>query len=591
MKKITLLFFSCYWVVGFAQNDYTLAENYYQSGAYEKATQLYHKLYQQSPFNTTFLKRLISCYQETSQLDIAEKVLTKRIRQNPKIGYLYVLLGYNHSLRDEKDLAQKYYDKALKSIDKNPNYGAATGYLFKSYNMLDEAILCFQKTMALKKNTDFNFQIAQIYGEKGDFNNMFTYYVNLIDSNEKQLTNVQRFIGQYLSDDSLDEHNVLFKKTLLRKAASNPKDSWNMLLSWLFSKQKEYTKAFIQEKAIYQRSNTNFNNIFSLGVMAFEEADYQSATTCFNFITSSSPLVSEQINAHVFLSKIAVTKNDPNSDSLFKTLFKTYGINKQSIPLQVEYAAYLAFKMNRPNEAIAVLEKAVSFSTSKYEKARIQLKLGDILVFTGRYNKALIYFSQIQSQLKNHELAQEARFKVAQTSYFKGDFAWSKAQLKVLKSATTQLIANDAVDLYITITDNEPFDTIPTGLKDYAKASLLSYQNKNTDAIKTLQEVIDNYKGQPIEDEALFKQAALYHKEKKYLKAIANYQKIIALDPSGILVDDAYFNLAALYHNELNNKEKALENYQKIIFDYPSSIFLVTARNNYRTLRGDVLAP
>ena len=77
------------------------------------------------------------------------------------------------------------------------------------------------------------------------------------------------------------------------------------------------------------------------------------------------------------------------------------------------------------------------YANSKFDKARIKLKLGDVLVFTGKFNTALIYFSQIQTQLKNHELAQEARFKVAQTSYFKGDFEWAKAQLKILKSGNT----------------------------------------------------------------------------------------------------------------------------------------------------------
>ena len=205
----------------------------------------------------------------------------------------------------------------------------------------------------------------------------------------------------------------------------------------------------------------------------------------------------------------------------------------------------------------------------------------------GKFNKALIYYSQVQTSFKNHNIGQEARFKVAQASYFKNDFKWAKAQLKVLKGSASQLIANDAANLFLTISDNEPKDSISSGLKEYAKADLLAFQNKNDQAIAVLSEIITTYRGQAIEDEALFKQAKLFIKKKQYDEAILNYAKIIALDKNGIYVDDVYYYMAELYNNELNNPEKAKEYYQKIIFDHPSSIYLVEARKKFRKLRGD----
>ena len=231
----------------------------------------------------------------------------------------------------------------------------------------------------------------------------------------------------------------------------------------------------------------------------------------------------------------------------------------------------------------------MEIAKSKFQKAAIKLKLGDVHVFIGNYNRALIYFSQVQTSIKNHPLAQEARFKVAQTSYFKNDFKWAFAQLKVLKASTTQLIANDALDLFLIISDNQPKDSLDLGLQLYAKADLLAYQNKNTQAIDTLQKVITAYKGQKIEDEALFKQASLYTKTKQFQKAIDSYTYIIALDKEGIFVDDSLYQIAEIYYNQLNNTEKASEYYQKIIFEHPSSIYLVDARKKYRKLRGDTI--
>ena len=587
MKNFIFLIFITITSVSYSQNDYLLGENYYRDGEYEKATQIFTKLYSKNPFNTSYLSRLISCYQETDQFLKAERLLKSIIKKNPKQGFLYVYLGYNYERQQQKELAQDNYNLALKSLNKSTSFGGIIGRIFKDYNLLDNSILAYEKAMSQNKNVNYSFQIAQIYGEKGDFKKMFEAYINLVDKTETYLSLVKRYTGKYLTDDAENEVNILFRKTLLRKSASNPKDIWNELLSWLFIQQKDYGKALTQEKALYQRSLADLGAIFDLGKIAFENKNYEEAKECFNFINQTTKLSEEKIAANLHIAKIAVATNSSSAENLFESLFKEFGKNILTLKLQVVYADFLTFSKNKPNEAKAVLEYALQFSQSKFDKARIKLKLGDISVFTGNYNKALIYFSQIQTQLKNHELAQKARFKVAQTSYFKGDFAWAKAQLKVLKGSTTQLIANDALELFLTITDNEPVDSIPSGLKQYSKAASLAFQNKTQQAIDTLRIINRKFKGQPIEDEALFKQAKLLIKQNNFDAAIINLEKVITLNPEGILIDDAYYELAELYKNHLKNTEKASEYYQKIIFDYSSSIFLVDARKKYRRIRGD----
>ena len=577
------------------QNSFFLAETYYRQGEYEKATQIYEKLYDKSPFNTTYLNRLITCYQQTDKFIIAENLLKEKLKKNPSQSYLYVFLGFNFEKQQLNELAKSNYEKALNSLDKNAAYGGIIGRLFKDYNKLDYAIIAYEKAMQKNESSNYNFQIAQIYGEKGDFKLMFESYINLVDKNGSYLNLIQRYASRYITDDSENETNVLFRKTLLRKAASNPKEEWNMLLSWLFAQQKEYRKALIQEKALYQRNSSDLSEIFSLGKLAFDNNNYEAAKECFDFIDEKSFLKEEKIDANLYLAKIAVATKNPETTDFFQSLFTEFGKNVATIDLQVEYADFLTFTKNEPLQATTILKEALTFSKSKFDKGRIKLKLGDVLVFRGKFNKALIYFSQIQTKLKGSELAQQARFKVAQTSYFKGDFDWAKAQAKVLKGSTTQLIANDAVDLFLKITDNEPVDSIPSGLKQFAKAELLAYQNKNEKALQELENLFQSkdilvnglIPGEVIYDDVLFLQAKLLIKQEKYIEAITSLEKIIAADNQGFLTDDVYYLMAETYNTHLNDVEKAKEFYQKIIFEHPSSIYLVDARKKYRKLRGD----
>jgi tetratricopeptide (TPR) repeat protein len=601
MKKRLIIIFLVFCNFSFGQeveqNTFFLAETYYRQGEYEKATQIYKKLYDKSPFNTSYLNRLISCYQETENFKTVEILLKTKLQKNPTQTYLNVFLGYNYERQQLNEEAKIYYEIAINSIDKNDSYASIIGRLFKDYNLLDNAILAYQKAMDNNKNANYNFQIAQIYGEKGDFKQMFESYINLIDKNTSYLNLIQRYASRYITDDAENDTNILFRKTLLRKAASNPKNEWNILLSWLFAQQKEYGKAFTQEKALYQRNPTDLSEIFSLGKIAFENKAFESAKQCFSFMNENSFLKEEKIDANLYLVRIAVANKNPETESLFQSLFAQFGKNAQTIELLVEYADFLTFTKNEPAQATVVLEEALQYSKSKFDKARIKLKLGDVLVFRGNFNKALIYFSQIQTQLKNHELGQQARFKVAQTSYFKGDFTWAKAQLKVLKGSTTQLIANDAVALFLKITDNEPVDSIPSGLKQLARAELLAYQNKNEDALQEISNLFTSNEifinglmpGEVIYDDALFLEAELYMKLKRYDDAILSLAKIVAADNQGILTDDVYFKMAEMYNFYLNDIEKAQEYYQKIIFEHPSSIYLVEARKKYRKLRGDTI--
>ena len=589
MKNIFLIIalFSVSFVL--CQNSSSLAESYFREGEYEKASQIYESLEKNNPFNTRYLKRLITCYQETSNYEKAADLLQKKLLNNPSQHYLRIEIGYNFDRQQKTALAKKEYDFAIDAITSDPSLGGIMGRMFQQNNLLDYAIEAYSKTMRLYKNASYEFQIAQIYGEKGEFEKMFDSYTQLIDKDENYLGGVQRFTSRYINEDATNSNNIAFKKSLLKKSISNPKNVWNELLSWLFTKQKEYGKAFIQEKALFNRDPAYIETVFRLAKIAFENNDITTAKKCFDFILEKTNFIEEKITAELYLLRIAVKTTAKNSASLFEKTLQEYGVNRNSLEIQLEFADYLTFKINNPSKAIEVLEKALLLSTSKFKNARIKLKLGEVLVFTGRFNKALLYFSQVQTQLKNHPLSQQARFKVAQTSYFKGDFKWAKSQLKILKGSTTQLIANDAVDLFLVISDNEPKDSIPSGLLDFAKADLLAYQNKNTEAIAIYSAMAQKYQGQNIEDEVLFNQAALYLKENQYENTISNLLKIISINAEGILVDDSYYLLAEVYKNKIKDTEKASEYYQKIIFEKPSSIYLVDARKKYREIRGDII--
>ncbi len=588
MRKFLIIFLLFCSVLSYAQEQ-QMAYDYFRKGEYEKSASIYQLLYDQNNYNSSYLTRLVDCYQQLENFEKAQELIENHFEKYPSQIQFLVELGYNYQLQHQQEKAEIYYKEVIDKLNEKSVYGYAIGKTFQNNHLLDYALQAYQITMKKNPNANYDIQIASIYGEKGDIQNMFNTYLNLIEKEERYTASILQYVGKFITDDPESEYNILFRKLVLKRLQSEQKDAWNQLLSWLFMQQKQYGKALVQEKALHKRTDSlGLGRIRNVGEIAFDNKEYSITQNAFNYVLKNTDYQVDILDAKLYLLFVAVeTSGDFEVvDSQFLTLFNEYGKTANTIDIQIAYADFLTFKKDKPQQAIAVLKEALELRSNDFQKAAIKIKLGDVLVFNNRFNEALIYYSQVQTKLKNHLLAQEARFKVAQTSYFKGDFEWAETQLKVLKGSTSQLIANDALDLSLIINDNSVQDSLKIPLKLYAQADLLAYQHKNQQAIDTLNVILTQHKGHAIEDEALFKQAAIFEELNQYNKAETNYLKIIELNPEDILVDDAYYRLGELYYKQ-NNIEKAKEYYQKVIFDFPSSIHLVDARKKYRKLRGD----
>lgn len=578
--------------MGYSQSD-ALAKNYFEQGEFEKALHLYEKLSKQNPHRLDYFMGLIKSNQQLENFSETERLLKEKLGNAQNYPQLYIELGHNYSLQNKTGLATESYNKAIQTIEINPNFGYTIGNTFEKYSLLDEAIAAYKKAMEINDKMDFSLQLAQIYGEKGDLNKMFESYLDIVEKNKGFRSTVQRYFSLYINEDSTNEANTILRKTLLKRSQENPDTLYNELLSWLFIQQKEYKKAFTQEKAIYKRINENLSSIVDLAHIAIADKDYENGREIVNFVIENSYTLQNRLQAYQILMRMEVETATPKQymqvEKNFEALLDEFGRTQESYQLQIDFNHFLAFKNNKKELAINNLKTLSKQRLTSYQEARVKMELADILVLDEKFNEALIYYSQIQKKVQSDVLAQEARFKVAQTSYFKGDFEWAQVQLDVLKKSTSQLMANDAMELSLLIRDNSLEDSTQTALKKYARADLLAFQERDEEAIEALSAILTNHKGESIEDEAWLKQGEIYEKTGQYTKAAENYLKIIEFYKDDILADDAHYRLARIYETKLDEPDKAKFQYEQIIFHHADSIYFVEARKKFRMLRGDAI--
>ena len=589
------VFIALWFIAGcglYAQSE-QLAKNFFDQGEYEKALKVYQKLYEQNPANPVYFNGVVSSNQQMENFEEAEKMLMDRLNRSANNPSILIELGHNYELQEDQEKATRFYDEALQSIEARPNYAYSIARGFEQYNLLEYAANAYERAMETGTDRNYNLQLARIYGEQGKIEEMFSNYLDLIEDDMKFYGIANREFNRYISEDPQAEANIIFRKLLLKKLQEDPQLLYNEMLSWLFIQQKDFDKAFAQERAIFKRGENSLQGILNLAVMAKEAEEYETAEEIIAYAIEESPSRTFNLQARHFLLNIQLETANPDTyakvEEDFRSLLEEYGYNKETLDVQIDYANFIAFSFDKKEDAITLLKRAVEITPDKFDLAKVKMAMADILVVQEKFNEALIYYSQIQNLVKNDVISQDARFKVAKTSYYKGDFDWAKTQLDILKTSTSQLIANDAMELSLLISDNSLEDSTQTALKKFAHADLLAFQKKNPEAIQALDSILINHKGEKIEDEALLSQAKLYEEEHDFMKAEQNYLEIINSFNNDILADNAHYLLAELYANQLQDPEKAKSLYEQIIFNFADSIYFVEARKKYRLLRGDTL--
>ena len=589
MKKIYTIILSFFSLLVVSQNE-QLAQNYFDKGEFDKAASLYEEMEKKQPNNFYFTQKLVACFQGLKQFDKAEKLLLNKKEANNQ-PIIFVELGYNAQLEKDQNKADLYYKKALDVVAKQPNYAYQIGQAYEQKSLLLQAYSTYEIAQKTNSSMNFDYQMALLQGQMGNLDVMVVKLLDYSYANINSTLSVQNQLVFFMQDDAENVFANSLKKELLLRTQKTQDIYWNQFLSWLYINLKEYNKAFIQEKSIYKRNPESFDDIIQLAQICVNEKETETAQAIFEFILQNTTDESTILNAQYFLLKNEIETAKPETYSVIQTKFETllsqFGNSPYAIDLRILAAHFKAFYLNDFEKAKALLEATMEMPINIRQKAKVKMELADVFVFNEKFNQAIIYYAQIQNDLPNDEFSHEASMRMAKTSFFKKDFNWAKKQAGELKQASTQLIANDAVELFLLISDNSAEDSLQVALQDFSKADLLEYQNKPKDALEAFLQILEKHKGQSIEAGTLYKVGKNYEKLGNFAKAIGYYQNILDNHKDGIYIDEALFYSAEIYKNQLNDLEKAKNLYEKVVLEHPDSIYFTEARKQYRQLRGD----
>lgn len=579
-------------------SDEQLAKYYFQNGDFEKSVLYYEKLYNKSQ-NAANYDGLLKSYAELDDFKSAEK-LVKRHMKKFRSNLYYIDLGSIYEKEGRDSDAEDAYRDAIKNLPKSQGMVIRTANEFVRKNKLDFALETYEYGKKLLDNSyPFSYEIAGLYGSMGQTEKMIVEYLNLLEFNEAYLQTIQNSLNRSIDFNENDKNVDILRTELLKRVQKNPSNTtYAEMLTWLFLQQKDFNSAYIQLKAIDKRLNENGQRLLNLASLSLNNREYKVAKKCYKYIADKGP-----DNPYYAFAKAGVLKsefedlrrtypidsvglNSLNQD--YTSLLDELGRNRETVGLLRQKAQLQAYYIDDLEGATISLNEALDIPGVHEEtRAEMKLELAKILVARNYIWDASLLSSQVDKDFKNDVIGYQAKFINAQISYYTGDFEWAQAQLDILKGSTSKLISNDAMELSLLITDNMNLDTIIDPMLMFARADLLTVQNKYDLALSSLDSILTEYPGHALSDEILLQKAKIAENTGNIDLAIQHYKEILTDYYLDINADNALFRMAELYETKLSDLDEAQKLYKQLIVDFPGSLYVVEARKRFRRLRGD----
>ncbi len=598
LRFLFLLIFICLNFRAVGQTP-KLADQYYLEGEYQKAGHLYLKLHEtaREKNNFTYFNKYIECLLALRDYERAESEIKAQMQSQPDDFSMFVTLGNVQERRGHYDDAQASYRMAIDRLPARMDAITRLGNAFIGQAKYDEAIDTYEKGEALMGTSGvFAYQLADLYRRNGDMPKMIEQYLYSLHANPDRLASIQTLLQRTLPAESYPE---LLSQLYVFIQDYPETDHFPEMLAWTFIQQKDYSKAMRQAKALDRRMAENGLRVYRLAHIASNDRDYATAIDGFEYILSTqsvgSPYYMEAKRAALATRRKQITDDFNYSIDQLRSLEAEYnqflaiqGTNASTALIISELAMLEALYINDLSKAISLLEEIIKLpGINNYVLANAKLDLGDYYLMSGEVWEATLLYSQVDKAFVEDLIGQDARFRNAKLSYYNSDFEWAQTQFDILKTSTSKLISNDALDLSIFIMDNLGLDSNTHALSEFAKAELLIFQNKLDEAIEKLTILGNIYSEHGLKDDILYLKAKMYEKKRNYKLAETLYLEIIDTFPKEIRADNSMYFLAQLYEHQLNDKEKAKALYEKLFMEYTDSTFAIDARKRYRELRGD----
>ena len=582
-----------------SQGDLQLANEYYQAGEQEKALVLYKKLSKSKNNIQSLHSNYFNLLIQRSEYAESENYLKRIGRWFPNNNQYRIDLIYLYSVTDKSSNLQKEFEALKSRVASNQYQLNFLAQSFVNKELYDLAIdfLLLARTLNGRPGA-YSLDLAAVYRIKGDKEKMVDEYLAYALANPANLNYIKNIFQNLFAEE---EDLQFLEQALIKRIQKNPDEfTFSELLIWIELQRKNFYGAFLQARAMDKRQANAGDQTMRIGRIALENQSWNDAIKIFEYVISQYRRTHNYGNARRSLiqakeglikSQYPVNRTAIRELTIdYQNLYNELGPNQVTLESMRNKALLHAFYLDEPAAAIKILDDIIAIPRlGNSLVSKCKLDLGDIYLLQDNPWEASLLYSQVEKSNKDSPTAYEAKLRNAKLNYYTGYFTLALGHLNILKKATTREISNDAIFLSLLIKNNTILDTSDLVMRKYAEIDLLNFQNKDSLALQSISDLLEDYPQHSIADECHWLKSRIYLKSGDFENALSELDQILAAFSYDILADDAAFSKAEIVHQNLNQEEQAKNLYREFLTSYPGSIYASDARKRFRELRGDQL--
>lgn len=576
------------------QNDSQLAYTYYQNKEYDKAADMFFKLYERTR-SSNFLDYYIICLINGKKYDQAEDVLKKFLKTNDTNKEFLINLGFIYEQQGKSNKAEEYYEKAIKKLIPHTSDINSIANKFQNIREYSWSVKTYLKGRELLKQPNaFLNELGDCYMLERDYGNMLALFVESIQINPNGISTIISKLGYARSNDignGIDDIIQSNLDNIFKTPDYSP--AFDELAIWFALQKTDYTQAFEHAVRLNAKSENKLNSYLDIARSASNSKNFDIALQAYQRVLEKG----EKDNSYYYVArkeiltcKYAACEQEKTIPAQYlqlagecDTYMQAAGYSPANTDIVILMADIYAYRLHLPDSANIILQKGENIRQLNVETiSKIKSKRADLLAFIDNPWEATILYTQIEKLNPNNDTGYEAKLKKARLAYYAGDLLWSKAQYDVLKGATSKLISNDAIKMSHFINTNYQDDEDNKELEKLAQTEYLLYKKQSKQAAPALDSIIGS-SPPGIADYASLLKAKMFADDFKYPEAIVILEKLKNESEQTYVKAEAIFELAGL-KIRMQEKKQAMTLYKTLVSEYPGSVYSVESGKLYREL-------
>lgn len=591
-----ILFFFCILLLPLCtlsqQSDSQLAYTYYQNKEYDKAAELFLKLYERTR-SSNFLDYHIICLINGKEYEKAESILKKYLKTDSGNKDFLINLGYIYEQQGKNKKSEEYYDQAIQKL--LPHSGDIINLASKFRNIREYgwAIQTYLKGREILKQPDaFMSELGDNYMMERDYQSMINLFVRALEQQPGNINSIISKLNFARSYDLVNSVDQVIENKLaeIQKQKDYP-PVFDELIIWYASQKKKYNLALKHAILLNTKSTDKLYTFLNIARDASATGDYNTALQAFQKIIERGKekndfyILARKESLNCEYKKLSVQKTAAAQFGKLAEQCESYlqesGYNSNNTEVAILLSDIYAYHLHQPDTANRILERSINMRLLTVSTQNLlKSKRADLLTFMNNPWEATILYTQIEKSNPNNDIGYEAKLKKAWLAYYAGDLLWAKAQFDVLKGATSKLISNDAIKMAHFLHTNYDESGNNQDLQKLAQTEYLLFRQEDKTALPVLDSLIRN-SAPGVADYSTLLKADVLARNFQYQEAIQLLETLKENSGQTYIQAEAIFKLAGL-KAQTDAPAEAKELYKLLVSEYSGSVYSVEAGRLYR---------